>query len=147
VNPMEPLTLSSGDAMPSSPALEPLGREQCLALLATSGLGRVVYTHRALPAVQPVRFALWDDAVVFRAPASSALFAAALDTVVALEADHFAQDLASGWFVTLLGRANELRDRQVIAQLAGLPLQSWGNGAGDRYVRVPVASISGNRIR
>jgi hypothetical protein len=131
--------------MPESPGLEPLNREQCLALLATTGLGRAVYTHRALPAVQPVRFVLHEDAAVFRTPVSGALFAAALDTVVALEADFFAADFGRGWYVTLLGRANELRDHRLIAKLALPPLPSWG--AGERYLRVPIESVSGARIR
>ena len=38
--------------------LEILDREDCLGLLASVPLGRVVFTDRALPAIQPVNFVL-----------------------------------------------------------------------------------------
>jgi hypothetical protein len=111
--------------------LDVLDRPACLGLLATAGIGRVVFTIRALPAVQPVRFALCDDAVVFRVSARNALFARVVDSVVAVEADSFDDDIAAGWFVTVLGRAKEDRE---------------GRPGVDRWIRVPIESVSGRRI-
>ncbi len=53
--------------------LEILGRAECVALLRSAPVGRVVYTDQALPAIQPVTFVLdGDEAVVVRtAPARS----------------------------------------------------------------------------
>lgn len=48
---------------PSGPAV--LGRDECLALLASARLGRVVFTTRGLPAVEPVKFRYRDEAVYF----------------------------------------------------------------------------------
>src|SRR3954471_12600528 len=86
--------------------LQVLDRVRCLALLATAAGGRVVYPARGLPAVQPVRFAVRGDTVLFCAPAVSALFGAVHDTVVAFEADGFGPGSTGGWFVTVLGRAD-----------------------------------------
>src|SRR5437868_5984353 len=119
-----------------------LDREQCLALLRTASLGRVVFTHRAMPAVRPVRFTVDDDAVVFAVPDGSALYAGARDAVVAFEADDFAADLGAGWYVSLLGRATEAGPGDLgVACLCPCPALS-----GRRFLRIPVEAITGHRI-
>ncbi|MFJ8916690.1 pyridoxamine 5'-phosphate oxidase family protein [Amycolatopsis sp. NPDC102389] len=132
--------------MSDSLGLETLDREQCLALLAGAGLGRVVFTSRALPAIQPTRFALHHGAIMVRTPAQSALFAGVLDTVVAFAVDEFAADEGTGWFVTVLGRASEVRDPIVIAELETLPLGCWTGQADSRYLRILLESVTGRRI-
>ncbi|MGW4525230.1 pyridoxamine 5'-phosphate oxidase family protein [Amycolatopsis sp. NPDC004378] len=119
-----------------------LDRQQCLALLRTASLGRVIFTHRAMPAVRPVRFAVVDDGVVFAAPAGSPLYAGARDAVVAFEVDEFATDFGAGWFVSLLGRATESPlDSGEVACLCPCPALS-----GRRFLRIPVEAITGHRI-
>ncbi|PXY22916.1 hypothetical protein BAY60_20955 [Prauserella muralis] len=123
--------------------LEVLRRDECVALLSAVNVGRVVYTRRGLPAVQPVRFVLRDEDVLCGAPAGSALFAAADGNVVAFEADIFAPDLASGWYVTVLGRAAELRNGSVAAALPDL---SWRPRTDDRFLRIPIEVVTGRRL-
>ncbi|PRX45194.1 pyridoxamine 5'-phosphate oxidase-like protein [Prauserella shujinwangii] len=123
--------------------LEVLDRARCLALLAGARLGRVVFTHRGLPAVQLVRFALRGENVVCEVPPGSALFAAAHGTVVAFEADDFAADLSAGWSVTVLGRLREAREP---ALLAGLPPLSWRPDPEDRHLTVSIEVVSGSRL-
>ncbi|MCR6483898.1 pyridoxamine 5'-phosphate oxidase family protein [Amycolatopsis sp. OK19-0408] len=120
-----------------------LDRAQCLALLRTASLGRVIFTHRAMPAVRPVRFTVVDDAVVFAVPTGSPLYAGARDAVVAFEADDFAADFGAGWYVSLLGRATESggTDGDAIACLCPCP-----SLAGRRFLRIPVEAITGHRI-
>ncbi|WP_181773689.1 pyridoxamine 5'-phosphate oxidase family protein [Amycolatopsis pittospori] len=132
--------------MSDSFGLETLDREQCLSLLAGAGLGRVVFTSRALPAIQPARFVIYHGAIVVRTPSQSALFAGVLDSVVAFAVDGFAEDLMSGWYVTVLGRAAEVRDPIVIAELATLPLGCWTGQTDARYLRIPIESVTGRRI-
>ncbi|MEV7041378.1 pyridoxamine 5'-phosphate oxidase family protein [Amycolatopsis sp. NPDC051061] len=119
-----------------------LDRQQCLALLRTASLGRVIFTHRAMPAVRPVRFTVVDEAVVFAAPTSSLLYAGARDAVVAFEADDFAEDFGAGWYVSLLGRATESPGGDAgVACLCPCPTL-----AGRRFLRIPVEAITGHRI-
>ena len=125
-------------------ATEMLDPACCVALLATVGIGRVVFTNRAMPAVRPVRFAVRDDAVWFRMAAGDMWFARALDTVVAFAVDDVAAGLGGGWFVTVVGRACEVMDRSVIGGLAGL---LPADRTDDRYVRILLESVSGHRIR
>ncbi|HEX9337139.1 MAG TPA: pyridoxamine 5'-phosphate oxidase family protein [Pseudonocardiaceae bacterium] len=119
---------------------------RCVALLATAGVGRVVFTNRAMPVVRPVRFALHDGAVWFRMSAGDMWFARALDTVVAFAVDDVSADLDAGWFVTVVGRASEVRNGPLISELAEL-LPAVGYHNEDRFVRILVESVSGHRIR
>ncbi|WP_370962948.1 pyridoxamine 5'-phosphate oxidase family protein [Amycolatopsis sp. cg9] len=117
-----------------------LDRQQCLALLRTASLGRVIFTHRAMPAVRPVRFTVVEDAVVFAVPAASPLYAGARDAVVAFEADEYADDLGAGWYVSLLGRATESGAVDIACPCPGpVPV-------GHRFLRIPAESISGHRL-
>ncbi|VVJ18749.1 Uncharacterised protein [Amycolatopsis camponoti] len=119
-----------------------LDRQECLALLRKSSLGRVIFTHRAMPAVRPVRYVVVDDAVVFAVPTGSPLYAGARDAVVAFEADDFADDFGAGWYVSLLGRATEsTADDAGIACLCPCP-----GLAGHRFLRIPAETITGHRI-
>jgi hypothetical protein len=120
-----------------------LDRQQCLALLRTASLGRVVFTHRAMPAVRPVRFAVVGEAVVFGVPAGSSLYAGARDAVVAFEADDFAPDLGAGWYVSLLGRAIDSADADIAGIACACPCPTR---AGRRFLRIPVEAITGHRI-
>jgi nitroimidazol reductase NimA-like FMN-containing flavoprotein (pyridoxamine 5'-phosphate oxidase superfamily) len=120
-----------------------LDRAQCLALLRTASLGRVIFTHRAMPAVRPVRFTVVGEAVVFAVPDGSPLYAGARDAVVAFEADEFDVDFDTGWFVSVLGRATEFPDAEVaeIACLCRCPSR-----AGRRFLQIPVETITGHRM-
>lgn len=124
--------------------VEVLDHARCVALLATVHIGRVVFTSRALPAVRPVRFAVRDGAVWFRMPVGDMWLAGVLDTVVAFAVDDVTPDLDAGWFVTVLGRASEIRDRHLVDKVAALLPAAPDE---DRYVRVLVESVSGRQIR
>src|SRR4029079_15000514 len=47
-------------------ALQRLSREECLTLMASVPVGRIIYTRRALPAVELVNFALDHDDIVIQ---------------------------------------------------------------------------------
>lgn len=126
--------------------LEILDRDECLALLATARVGRIVFTARGLPAVQPVKFLCCHDALWFQAQADTDLFGAARDGVVAFEADAFDTDLETGWWVSVLGRAGAAHE-------CDLPLRwpdlLWRSPAGGllRCVRIPIEVVSGRRVK
>lgn len=124
--------------------LDVLDRRECLALLATSGLGRLVYTSQALPAVQPVRFVLRGDSVLCRVPTGGALFAGVFDSVVAFTVDSFDADLTGGWFVTVVGRASCVPGDRVPDDRRAP--RWWVPAAADRWVSIAAELISGRRI-
>ena len=126
--------------------LEVLSPEECISLAATMPIGRIVFTDRALPAVQPVNFLIDDGSVIIRTTQGSKLAAATRNAIVAFEIDEFDRRSQAGWSVTLVGRAQSVRDPAESARLAGLPLQTWAPGARDRFIRIRPEHISGRRL-
>jgi nitroimidazol reductase NimA-like FMN-containing flavoprotein (pyridoxamine 5'-phosphate oxidase superfamily) len=126
--------------------LEVLSPEECISLAATMPIGRIVFTDRALPAVQPVNFLIEDGSVIIRTVEGSKLAAATRNAIVAFEIDEFDRLSQAGWSVTLVGRAQSVRDPAEAARLARLPLYTWAPGLRDRFIRIHPEHISGRRV-
>lgn len=127
--------------------LEALDREQCLSLLRTVRVGRLVFTEDALPAVQPVNFRMWRGDVVIRVAGGAKLDAAARNLVVAFEADELDPDLRRGWSVTVVGRAQQITDMDQVVGLSGVFLQPWVDGCRDHFVRIRTEKVTGRRLQ
>jgi nitroimidazol reductase NimA-like FMN-containing flavoprotein (pyridoxamine 5'-phosphate oxidase superfamily) len=129
-----------------STGLEVLDPEECRSLLTLTRVGRIVFTHRALPAVQPVNFVLEREAIVIRTSNGSKLAAAARNAVVAFQIDEIDPDGHGGWSVTVIGHAEEVRDSDERSRLALLPLHPWAPGDKDHFIRIPLELVEGRRI-
>jgi uncharacterized protein len=129
------------------PVLNELSRAECVRLLATVPIGRICYTRQALPAAEPVNFAVHDGTIVIRTAAGSKLAAATHHAVVAFEADDLDLVLRSGWSVTVVGRCEEVTDAKDIARLDRLGLESWAPGARNNFIRIVPAIVTGRRLR
>jgi nitroimidazol reductase NimA-like FMN-containing flavoprotein (pyridoxamine 5'-phosphate oxidase superfamily) len=129
------------------PVLEELSRAECLRLLATATIGRIGYTRQALPAVEPVNFALHDGVIVIRTNAGGKLAAATRRAVVAFQADDLDPVLRSGWSVTVVGVCEEVTDAGDIARLDNLGLESWAPGTRDRFIHIEPGIVTGRRLR
>jgi uncharacterized protein len=132
---------------PHGPVLEELSRPECLRLLGNVPIGRISYTRQALPAVEPVNFALHDGAVVIRTNAGGKLAAATRRAVVAFQADDLDPVLWSGWSVTVVGTCEEVTDAEDIARLDKLGLESWAPGTRDHFIRIVPGIVTGRRLR
>lgn len=126
--------------------LEVLDLEQCLELLNTVRVGRLVFNEDALPAVQPVNFRLHEGQVVIRVAGGGKLAAATRNAVVALEADELDPDLREGWSVTVVGRAELITDIGELVALSGIWLQPWVEGRRDKFVRIRPSKVTGRRL-
>lgn len=126
--------------------LEVLGHTECLALMRTVPLGRVVFTDQALPAIQPVNFVLDGSDVVIRTSPGSKLALATRGAIVAFEADEFDSFGGTGWSVTMVGQARPVRDTTEVERLSKLPLDPWAPGPLSSFVRIRCQQISGRRI-
>lgn len=91
------------DTSQLGPALD---RAECLRLSTT--VGRLIYTSGALPAVEPVRFVLEEQTVVFRSTYAETIEWQGESPVVAFQADQLDPSTAVGWSVTGIGRARIL---------------------------------------
>src|SRR4029079_10587559 len=127
-------------------ALQRLSREECLTLMASVPVGRIIYTRRALPAVELVNFTLDHGDIVIRNDRSGKLARATRGAVVAFEADQL--DLAgqTGWSVTAIGPSSEVTDPGELARLRTIGLTSWAPGARDHFIRISPVMLNGRRL-
>jgi uncharacterized protein len=127
---------------PDGDGLEVLSREECLELLASASIGRVVFTDGGLPVILPVTFVLDEEAIVFRTQSGSRLATKTAGSVVAFEVDDAELALRVGWSVSVCGQATTEPISPSLAQR----LQAWAPGRRDQVVRIPLTLVSGRRI-
>lgn len=127
------------------PALTALSRSECLALLRTAVVGRVVFTERALPAVMPVSYAVLDEDVVIATEPGSRLETAARHGVLAFEVDDIDTATRTGWSVVLTGLPTLLDDPHSRARAAAV-LDPWWAERRDVLISIPSTVLTGRRI-
>jgi hypothetical protein len=128
-------------------ALRHLSRDECLTLMASVPVGRIIYTRRALPAVELVNFALDQGDIVIRTDRGGKLAAATRAAVVAFEADQVDPAGQSGWSVTAIGPSTEVTDPGELARLRTIGLKSWAPGERDHFIRISPVMLNGRRLR
>jgi len=126
--------------------LEHLSRDECIRLMGSVPVGRIVYTRQALPAVELVNFALDDSDIIIRTDAGGKLAAATRGAVVAFEADSVDDAGHTGWSVTVVGQSQAVTDGAEIRHLEQSGLMPWAPGKHDHFIRVSPAIINGRRL-
>ncbi|WP_055555010.1 pyridoxamine 5'-phosphate oxidase family protein [Streptomyces sp. NBRC 110028] len=133
--------------MYSNDGFRELGRQECLGLLATVPVGRIVFTRQALPAVVPVTFVLDSDgAVLLRTSASSELARAVDGAVVAFEGDAVDAVACSGWSVVVTGRAVVVTDTAELDRLDRFGPDSWVPSSQEVFVRIEPELVTGREL-
>ena len=127
-------------------SLAQLDRPACLALLDSRPVGRLVFTHRALPDVLPVNYRLDGDRLLIRLNSGSDAAAATRDAVVAFEVDEIDVLTRTGWSVTVVGHAHEITDPAELRRVQALELSTWAGDTRDHFVSVAVDRITGRRL-
>ncbi|MDN3024297.1 pyridoxamine 5'-phosphate oxidase family protein [Streptomyces sp. S.PB5] len=133
--------------MYSNDGFRELDREECLRLLATAPIGRIVHTRQALPAVLPVNFALdGDGAVLLRTSATSELARAVDGAVVAFEADEVDATARAGWSVVVTGHAAVVTDPAERERLSRVGPRSWMPASREAFVRIESELVTGRAL-
>jgi uncharacterized protein len=127
-------------------ALTQLSPDECLTLVASVPVGRIIYTRRALPAVELVNFALDHGDIVIRTDRGGKLAAAARGAVLAFEADCLDPAGQSGWSVTVIGPSREVTDPAEVARLQTIGLSSWAPGTRDHFIRISPGILTGRHL-
>jgi hypothetical protein len=139
---MEP----NGPSAHPAPSREQLPLAECLRLLASVQVGRIVYTRRALPAVDLVNFAIDAGDIVIRTDLGGTLVKAIQHAVVAFEADEVDAVTGQGWSVTAVGRSQEVTDPQDIVRLWDSGLWALAPGQLEHFIRVTPGIVHGRRL-
>ncbi|MEU1192943.1 pyridoxamine 5'-phosphate oxidase family protein [Streptomyces sp. NPDC005859] len=133
--------------MDANDGFRELDRLECLRLLATVPVGRIVYTRQALPAVLPVNFGLdHDGAVLVRTSASSELVSAVDGALVAFEADEVDAAAHSGWSVVAMGAASVVTDPAEHLRLLRTGPSSWAPAPREVFVRIDPELVTGREL-
>ncbi len=127
--------------------MEQLTRTQALELLASVPIGRLVFTHQALPAIRPVNHLVEGETVIVRATAGAAVTSAAGrdGVVVAYEADAIDMDHQVGWSVIVVGTARLLNDEAAAARYRAR-LRPWLSGQIDDVITINADIVTGYRM-
>jgi len=132
---------------------ERLGEAECLELLATGTLARLVFTSRygltALPVVyridgESIVLGTWDPAV-FDDDLRTGI--AHADYRVAVEADQIDPEARAGWFVLAQGAAHHLDTEAERAPFIDAGLDPWIEGVPAHFIRVTPTHFFGLRGR
>ncbi len=126
--------------------LEHIERAECVSLLQQGLIGRVVYTYNALPAAQPVNYAVDGNEIVFRTAGGDKLKAAVNNAVVGFEVDDFDPTARTGWSVLVVGQAYHVIDQERLAWLVSRLPEPWVTGRSTYTVAVPLTKLSGRRL-
>jgi hypothetical protein len=126
--------------------LRMLSGDECMALLASSPMGRVGVVWDVLPVILPVNYVLDGDRILIRTVAGTKLAAALQHTVVAFEVDGYDPFDHSGWSVLVRGPAAELTDPVDLARISHLPLRAWASDEADRTMAIEIALLSGRTV-
>jgi Pyridoxamine 5'-phosphate oxidase len=158
--PDETANLSSpGDSASPGPgaiprrALVSVSEAESLELLASVGLGRLVYSSRYGPTALPVTYRVdagsivlgtWDP-VLFDEDLRTGI--AQADYEVAVEVDQIDVEAREGWFVLVRGAAHHLDTEAERAPFIDAGLEPWIAGVPAHFIRVHPAGIWGSCVR
>jgi nitroimidazol reductase NimA-like FMN-containing flavoprotein (pyridoxamine 5'-phosphate oxidase superfamily) len=126
--------------------LEILAPGECLRLLQSVPVGRLVFTQGGLPAVRLVNFSIDGDTIVFASDDGEKFRAAERGDVVAFEVDEIDLDRHVGWTVTAIGHLSVVPADEASRIRRATPLRTWAPLHEQCLIRLGAESLSGRRL-
>lgn len=128
--------------------LEVLELGECVALLESMPIGRVVFIDdEGQPLALPVNYRWHEDAVVFRTLAGQKLFAAVTNQRVSFEVDDWDAETRTGTSVLVKGKAEVVDQWAHREQLEQLGLSPWSEEKWRvLWIRIVAVEITGRRL-
>lgn len=128
-----------------------LDRAEALRLLGSVSLGRIVFTHQALPAIRPVNHLMDGEDIIVQLHEGAALAAIVTPTqaagvVVAYEADVIDPDTHTGWSVVVTGYAHRVTDQSELARFAARLLPWVQHPAMNSALRIRPDLVTGLQL-
>jgi Pyridoxamine 5'-phosphate oxidase len=132
-----------------------LTASECWQLLASTSIGRVVFTQRAMPAIRPVNHLIDGRKIIIRTHNGAAIASRALEelsgpgkppgSVVCYEADDLDPVRHTGWSVIATGLARLVTDPADLARYSAAT-EPWIAGDMTQVVVIEPEFISGLRL-
>src|SRR6202035_3719338 len=144
---------SPGSGVSARRAVERLDEPECMELLSTAKIGRLVYNSRYGPVALPSEYKIHEGSIVFRTyrvtftEEDLRTGIAHAEYQVVVEVDHIDPEAREGWVVLVRGTAHQLDTEAERASVSDVGLESWVEGEPEHFIRVDPISIAGQRIR
>ncbi|EID81410.1 MULTISPECIES: pyridoxamine 5'-phosphate oxidase family protein [Rhodococcus] len=116
----------------------------CIRLLRSVSVGRVVFTENALPALRPVTFAAVAGEVVI--PADGVWSERFDGEFLAFEADGIDLSARNGWSVVVMGRATHLSFSDSVARFHDRTTVPWSIPSGTCHLVIDMEQVTGRRV-
>lgn len=130
------------DRSDESAELKILDRAECMSLLASQQVGRLV-SAGPNPEIRPVNFVLVGSDIYVRSDSGSHAVAGGQ---VLFEVDHFDAGDRDGWSVIVAGRAAAVTDPAIIDEVVER-LTPWAPGTKSAVSQIVIDSVSGRWVR
>ncbi len=124
-------------------AVRELDRAECLALLATTNVGRLALTRRALPMIVPAHYLLRNDHVVIHLSTGLDDVGWIDGEVVALQVSAFDDEHRHGWTVSVTGGAHGTSNPTGAEPVPHAP---WIPRGGGDLIALPTDLVWGERL-
>jgi hypothetical protein len=120
---------------------------ECERLLRSGVIGRVAFATPGGPLIFPVTYVVFEDTIVIRTSAYSALGTYGRDAMLAFEVEHLDPDGQIGWSVVARGRAWGETDAHEVARIrADCPQRKWPTGRRNLFLRIRWHELSGRAL-
>lgn len=131
----------------SSRQVRQLSRQEALDKLGSVSVGRVLFSHRGLPAIRFVNHILDRGVVVIRDHGSdiAAVRTSGRALVIGYETDDMDSATRLGWSVTIIGSATLVEDPAEVARYRDT-LHPWVTGETDHIVTIDPQSVTGYEV-
>jgi nitroimidazol reductase NimA-like FMN-containing flavoprotein (pyridoxamine 5'-phosphate oxidase superfamily) len=133
--------------------VERLDEAECMELLSTRRIGRLIYNSRYGPVALPSEYKIHEGSIVFRTYRTTyteedlRTGIAHAEYQVTVEVDQTDPEAREGWVVLVRGTAHHIDTEAERASIADVGLQSWVEGEPEHFIRVDPISVGGQRIR
>ena len=129
--------------------VEELSAEECLELLRSRNVGRIVFVDEDGPGAVPVNYGIAGEEIVMRVEQDSSL-RRLIESPIGFEVDHTDPEQSEGWCVLARGSGREVPLPEVADLLAlmheNLP-RPWAEGIHNHWLAISIASVTGRRLR
>jgi transcriptional regulator with XRE-family HTH domain len=130
------------------PVLTSLTADECRALIARGGVGRVLYVETGRgPVAIPVNYRMDGNDVVFRTGGGAGIADGIRQGSVSFDIDHLDEALGEGWSVLVTGSASVITDPAELERVRSLSIDPWAGGDRPTYVRLRAHQVTGRAIR
>lgn len=130
------------------PVLADLSPDQCQALIAPGGVGRVLFVEEGRgPVAIPVNYRMDGNDVLFRTGGGAGIGDGMQQASVSFDVDRIDEALGEGWSVLLTGTASVVTDPAELERAAALRVEPWAGGDRPIYVRLRPRQVTGRAIR